>query len=118
MPQSTESEQIRLRVLIVDSHEVSRAAVRALLQTEGVEVLADVSSAADALALENASPDVAIIDVSQDVSEALACAGALSHLSSLPTVVLTASTPPGGDLDGHIFIAKSDLSAQTLRALH
>jgi DNA-binding NarL/FixJ family response regulator len=118
MSRSTASEQIRLRILIIDSHEVSRAAVRALLQTEGVEVLADVASAAEALAIENASPDVAIIDVSQDVSKALASAATLSCLASSPTVVLTSSTPPEGDLDGHIFIAKSELSARTLRALN
>lgn len=117
MPQSSDHDRIRLRVLIIDSHEVSRAAVRALLQTEGVEVVADVASAEDALALNNASPDVAIIDVSQGVDEALELAEALAQLASMPSVVLTSSTHPDGELDGHAFIAKSDLCVRALRGL-
>jgi DNA-binding NarL/FixJ family response regulator len=51
-------------VLVVDNHEVSRAALRALLRTEGVEVI-DLAPGdhviAEAYAL---APDVVIVDVS------------------------------------------------------
>ncbi len=51
-----------LSVLIVDPHEVSRAAIRALLQTEGLEV-ADVATGEQALAAASEKrADVVIID--------------------------------------------------------
>ena len=43
--QQCKPEPSRLRVLIVDQHEVSRAAIRALLRTEGLDVLADAATA-------------------------------------------------------------------------
>ncbi len=106
---------IRLRVLIIDSHEVSRAAVRALLQTEGVHVVADVSSGELALALGDVSPDIAVIDISRGTPEALEVAAALARLPSMPTVVLTSSTNPDAALNGLTFIAKPDLCARRLR---
>jgi DNA-binding NarL/FixJ family response regulator len=103
-------------VLIVDPHEVSRAAIRALLQTEGVKVIADVAKCEQALVSSDAgSPDVAIVDVGRGGREALEIADALARLPSMPTVVLTSSTTAPGSLDGYAFIAKADLCA---RALH
>lgn len=63
---------------IVDQHEVSRAAIRALLQTEGLEVVADVSTGEQALALaDEVSPDIVIIDVGPRARRALELAGPL-----------------------------------------
>jgi PleD family two-component response regulator len=105
-----------LRVLIVDTHEVSRAAVRALLQTEGVDVVADVSTDEQALAVvDEVSPDVVIIDAGQNAPRALELANALTRSASLPAIVLTSSTPVEGGLDGYPFLAKPDLSARELR---
>ena len=106
-----------LRVLIIDPHEVSRAAVRALLQTEGLEVIADVATAADALTLERLLPDVVIIDLTCGADEALGAAKALAQLASMPAVVLTSSALPKIDVDGYVFIAKSELCAKSLRTL-
>ena len=54
-----------LRCLVVDDHPVVRQGIRALLERElpGVEVL-DASSAADAMAGGERSPDVVVIDPS------------------------------------------------------
>jgi CheY-like chemotaxis protein len=105
-----------LRVLIVDQHEVSRAAIRALLRTEGLDVVADVSDWGQVLTLgDEISPDLAIVDVGTDPRQAIETARGLARLPSLPTVVLTSSTPADGDVNGYPFISKPDLCARQLR---
>jgi DNA-binding NarL/FixJ family response regulator len=47
---SGRSQPANLRVLLIDDHEVSRAACRALLRTEGVEIVADLPVSEDAVA--------------------------------------------------------------------
>jgi CheY-like chemotaxis protein len=103
-------------VLIVDPHEVSRGAIRALLRTEGLDVVADVASAERALAIgESTAPDVVILDISSGPEQATADARALALLGSAPTVALTSSTPATVELDGFAFIAKPDVCARQLR---
>ncbi len=115
MPRS-ERTSSRLRVLIVDQHEVSRGAIRALLRTEGLDVVADVSTLNEALAIgESSSPDVAILDISRHANEAIAAAHMLARLRSAPTVLLTSSTPANVELDGFAFVAKRDICAGQLR---
>lgn len=105
-----------LRVLIVDQHEVSRAAIRALLRTEGLEVVGDVSNRDAALTSGDASsPDIVLVDISGEPRETLETALALAGLRSAPTVVLTSSAPPAIDLGGFAFIAKGDICAPQLR---
>ena len=105
-----------LRVLIVDQHEVSRAAIRALLKTEGLEVVGDVSSRDDALASGQASsPDLVLVDIGAEPQTALETAVAVAGLGSLPTVVLTSSAGPAPDPTGFAFIAKGDICARQLR---
>ena len=51
------------RILIVDDHEVSRAALRALLRTEGIDV-ADMRTGGAAVTAAIAfRPDVVVVDV-------------------------------------------------------
>lgn len=110
----TELNLPALRVLIVDRHEVSRAAIRALLRTEGLEVVGDVATAGEGLGLaDRARPDIAIVDIDPAAARALATAGALARLAA--GVVLTSSTPVPPDLNGCTFIPKSDISARLLR---
>src|SRR5579871_6876724 len=104
-----------LPVLLVDRHQVSRAAIRALLRTEGLQVVGDVSSPTEALCSgETSSPDVVLVDISPEPREALAVARALAGLRSAPTVVLTSSAPPPVYLGGFVFIAKGDICAREL----
>lgn len=109
---------IHLRVLIVDSHEVTRAAIRALVQTEGLEVVADIgtSSAAVALARE-LEPDLAIVDIGSGDPHALELTHSLSCLSPSPTVVLVSSSAVDVDLDDWAFLAKADVCAKELRRI-
>ena len=109
-----------LRVLIVDRHEVSRAAFRALLRTEGVEVVGDVTSWDDAIALGQArAPDLVLLDIGAEPEAAPDAARALAGLGCAPTVVLTSSVSPAIEPDGFAFIAKSEICAPRLRrAMH
>ena len=52
------------RVIIIDDHEISRAACKALLRAEGIHVTADLNASDQALtAARTLRPDVAIVDV-------------------------------------------------------
>ncbi len=110
----TQVKPSALRVLIVDRHEVSRAAIRALLRTEGLEVVADVATAGEGLALpDETRPDIAIVDVDPAAARALATAGAFARLAA--GVVFTSSAPVQADLNGYTFIPKSEICARRLR---
>jgi CheY-like chemotaxis protein len=106
-----------MRVLIVDDHEISRAAVSALLRTEGVHV-ADVASGEAAIAIAIAfRPAVAIVDVTPVDATGFRIADLLRALPDAPTVVLTSSADKrrfASRLDSYRFVAKADLCVQAL----
>ena len=83
----------RLRVLIVDPHASFRSAAKALLQTEGLAVVADVERCEDAEEVATAlRPDVVLIDVSPWQTEGLELARRLSALAEPPAIVLTSAS--------------------------
>ena len=106
-----------MRVLIVDDHEISRAAISALLRTEGVHV-ADVASGEAAIAIAIAfRPAVAIVDVTPADATGFRIADLLRALSDAPTVVLTSSADKrrfASRLGSYRFVAKADLCVQAL----
>jgi CheY-like chemotaxis protein len=105
------------RVLLVDDHEISRAALSALLRTEGLEV-ADVEASDAAIAVAIiVCPSVAVIDVTPGNAAGFRIAERLRGLPSAPAVVLTSSAARrqfGSQLDGHRFIVKADLCASSI----
>jgi DNA-binding NarL/FixJ family response regulator len=107
-----------LRVLIVDDHEIYRTACRALLRTEGLNVVADLALGDQALMAAIAlKPDVAIVDVSHGNESALDLARRLRALQGAPAVVLTSSSGRSAlnaKLDGFGFIAKADICAEQI----
>jgi DNA-binding NarL/FixJ family response regulator len=107
-----------LRVLIVDDHEIYRTACRALLRTEGLNVVADLASGDQAIAAAAAlKPDVAIVDVSHGNPAGLDVARRLRALQGAPAVVLTSSSHRsafGAELDGYGFVAKADICAEQI----
>ncbi len=110
----TEFNPPALRVLLVDRHEVSRAAIRALLRTEGLDVVADVATTAEGLALaDQAKPDIAIVDVDPGSAHPLEAGDALTGLAA--RVVLTASTPLQSAANGYTVIPKSEICARRPR---
>jgi two-component system, NarL family, response regulator DesR len=106
-----------MRVLIVDDHEISRAAISALLRTEGVHV-ADVATGEVAIAVAIAfRPAVAIVDVTPADATGFRIADMLRALPDAPTVVLTSSADKrrfASQLDSYRFVAKADLRVQAL----
>ena len=106
------------RIMIIDDHEISREACRALLRTEGIDVVADVAAGEQAIAAAAAMrPDVAIVDVSPAASAGFDMVQRLRALREAPAVVLTSSADPaefGARLDGHSFVAKACLCAQAI----
>ena len=105
------------RILIVDDHEISRAALRALLRTEGIDV-ADVRTGNTAITAAIAfHPDVVVVDVTPANPAGFLIAQRLQALSDAPLVVLTSSSCPcrfGSQLERHPFVAKADLCARTI----
>jgi PleD family two-component response regulator len=109
-PFSRRPQPAKLRVLLIDDHEVSRAACRALLRTEGIDVVADLPVGEDAVAATvELHPEMAIVDVTPEDERAPVLARRLCALQRPPTVVLTSSasrTVLDPKLDGFPFIAK------------
>jgi len=111
-----------LRILIIDDHEISRAAICALLRSEGADVVADLSVGHDALAMAQAlRPEMVIVDVRPAADTGFGIARRLRALQPAPPIViLTSSTDRtqfGAQLDGHMFIAKADISSATIAQL-
>jgi DNA-binding NarL/FixJ family response regulator len=107
---------------LIDDHEISRAACRALLRTEGVDVVADHGLGEDVVAVvAELGPHVVILDVAPDDDAALDLAQRLRAVEGAPSVLLTSSAHPeafGGRLDGFGFIAKADLcTGEVLKAI-
>jgi DNA-binding NarL/FixJ family response regulator len=111
-------------VLIVDDHPSFRRTARALLESEGFEVVGEAADGASAIeAARSLRPDVVLLDVylpdinGFDVAEALARNGRSS------AIVMTSSRDAGdfGPLvrqsGARGFIPKAELSGTTLSAL-
>ena len=105
------------RVLLVDDHEISRAAVSALLRTQGADV-ADIGTGEAALAVAIAfRPAVAIVDVAPADARGFVIADRLQALPDGPAVVLTSSVSRhwfASRLDSYRFVAKADLCVQAI----
>ena len=105
------------RILIVDDHEISRAALRALLRTEGIDV-ADAGTGDAAITTAIAfHPDVVIVDVTPADPAGFRITRQLRALPDAPPVVLTSSTSRcrfGSQLDHYPFVAKADLCARAI----
>ena len=116
------SQPANPRLLLIDDHDVSRAACRALLRTEGIDIVADLPVGEDAItAAVELRPDAAIVDVTPRDERALMLARWLLAIQRPPTVLLTSSssrTVLGPMLEGFQFIAKADLcSSEILTAI-
>ena len=111
-----------LRIMIIDDHEISRAAICAMLRSEGADVVADLSAGCDALAMARAlRPEVIIVDVTPAADTGFGIARRLRVLMPAPhRIILTSSTDRaqfGAQLDGHRFIAKADIRSAAVAQL-
>jgi len=112
------------RVLIVDDHAGFRREARRLLQDIGRQVVGEAGTGADALsAARRLKPDIVLLDIQLPDLDGLAVAASLSSEPEPPAVVLVSSRD-AGDYGPRLFgcgalgfIAKADLSAESLMAL-
>jgi DNA-binding NarL/FixJ family response regulator len=109
------------RILIVDDHEISRAAYGALLRTEGLDIVADTAVGDQALeAARRLRPEVAIVDVAPAAATAFGIADELLALPNPPVVILTSSADRAefaAGLRGHRFIGKAHICATAIDRL-
>jgi two-component system response regulator MprA len=109
----------QVRVLIVDPHASFRSASKALLQTEGLAVVADLDRCEGAEDVATAlRPDVVLIDISPQKTEGLALARRLSALAQRPAIVLMSANRSDAILASWAgadhFLVKAGISARAI----
>lgn len=111
-------------ILIVDDHAGFRIQARALLESDGFEVVGEAHDGATGLAVARAlRPDLVLLDIGLPDVDGFEVARALALDGPPPLVVLTSSSEAGA-YGGRVaaspalgFIAKDDLSGPSIRAL-
>jgi DNA-binding NarL/FixJ family response regulator len=111
-------------VLIVDDHPSFRGTARALLESEGFEVVGEAADGASAIdAAESLRPDVILLDIYLPDIDGFKVAAALTRNGIPPAIVLTSSRdardfgPLVEQSGARGFIAKAELSGANLSAL-
>jgi two-component system nitrate/nitrite response regulator NarL len=115
---------MRPRILIVDDHDGFRAVARAMLESEGFDVVGEAVDGGDALAAAwRLHPGVVLLDVHLPDMDGFAVSELLAQLPGPPMVVLISSRPIA-DLRRRVrdspvagFLAKHELSGAALTAL-
>jgi DNA-binding NarL/FixJ family response regulator len=117
-------EDTVVRALIVDDHPSFRATARALLESEGYEVVGEAASATAALAAaEQARPEFVLVDIQLPDLDGFELAERLVRLDAGVQIVLTSSRDIedyGRCLDESVakgFLPKAELSGPRLAAL-
>jgi DNA-binding NarL/FixJ family response regulator len=110
-------------VLIVDDHETFRSFARALLESEGFEVLGEAEDGASAIEAATALvPDVVLLDVQLPDLTGFEVARRLTE-GGLRSIVLVSSRDASSygdqiESSGALgFVPKADLSGEAVRAL-
>ena len=110
-----------MQIMIIDDHEISRAAFRALLRAEGADVVADLRASARALAAASAlRPEAVLVDVTPAADTGFSIARKLRALPTPPMVILISSADRahfGAKINGYWFIAKADISSTVIASL-
>lgn len=113
-----------MTVLIVDDHAGFRSWTRALLETEGFEVVGESADGASAVtAARDLRPGLVLLDVMLPDATGFTVADRMASLEAPPIVVLVSSREAEdyGDVVGHSsavgFICKSELSGGRIREL-
>ena len=111
--------------LVVDDPPSFRASARAVLEAAGFEVLGEAESGADALtAITRLDPDLVLLDVQLPDMTGFDVCAALEDGAGPPCDVILVSSRDAADYGDAVaescargFIAKADLSGETIEAL-
>jgi DNA-binding NarL/FixJ family response regulator len=124
LPPLCHDQVMRKTVLIVDDHDGFRNSARALLESEGFEVIGTCADGASALAtVERLRPEVVLLDVQLPDLDGFAVAERLATVTHPPSVVLVSSREAaayGPRLEAAAargFLPKGELTGAALRAL-
>jgi two-component system, OmpR family, response regulator MprA len=109
----------QVRVLVVDPHPSFRSACKALLQTEGLAVVADLDRCDGAEDVATAlRPDVVLIDISPQQTDGLELVRRLSAHTEPPAIVLMSATQSDAILaswaGADLFLVKAGISARAI----
>ncbi len=111
-------------LLIVDDHPSFRGAARALLESEGFDVIGEADTGASGVeAALRLKPDIVLLDVQLPDTDGFQVARALMETDSRPVVILVSSRDAsdyGELLEGapaRGFIAKAELTAAKVLAM-
>ena len=111
-------------VLIVDDHPSFRGTARALLESEGFEVVGEAADGASAIeAATSLRPDVVLLDIYLPDLDGFQVAAELAKNGAAPAIVLISSRdaqdfgPLVKQSGARGFIPKAELSGATLSAL-
>ncbi|MGZ4173789.1 MAG: response regulator [Solirubrobacteraceae bacterium] len=111
-------------VLIVDDHATFRASARLLLESEGFEVVGEADDGGSAIEqISTVAPDVVLLDVQLPDIDGFEVATRVTRQASPPAVILVSSHDSRDfgslvkDSGARGFVAKGDLSGDSLRAL-
>jgi DNA-binding NarL/FixJ family response regulator len=112
-------------VLIVDDHPSFRATARALLESEGFEVVGEARDGREALEqAELLHPEVVLLDVQLPDTTGFEVARVLAQSNGSGSVVVLVSSRDGSDYGDQIaasgargFVAKGELSGAAIRSL-
>jgi DNA-binding NarL/FixJ family response regulator len=111
-------------ILIVDDHPSFRGMARALLESEGFDVVGEAEDGAAAIeAAQELHPDVVLLDVQLPDIDGFDVAAALTKNGSSPAIIMTSSRDARdfGSLVAKCgargFIPKAELSAEAVSTL-
>jgi DNA-binding NarL/FixJ family response regulator len=111
-------------VFIVDDHRDFRTSARALLGSQGFEVIGEAADGDEAIRMiGGVSPDIVLLDVQLPGRDGFAVAEDLAALPEPPKTVLISSADASvygrriADTEARGFLAKSMLSGPALAAL-
>jgi DNA-binding NarL/FixJ family response regulator len=94
----------RIRVLLVDDHDLFRTGLRTLLEEQGVEVVGEAAAGAEALrCVRELQPDVVVMDLNMPGMNGVEATKRIASLAPLTRVVVLTISDQDGDVMDAIF---------------
>jgi DNA-binding NarL/FixJ family response regulator len=122
---SPKADADRLRVLLVDDHDLFRTGLRNLLEEQGVQVVGEASGGADALrVVREIAPDVVVMDLNMPGMTGVEATREITAVAPLTrVVVLTISDEDDDVMDAIVagacgYLVKDSSIEELMRGIH